>query len=122
MEVQIPSSHRDLLNCPKVATLTTVMPDGQPQTTVVWCNFDGIHILVFIFPLIGGVIDLFQHFSWIVVGALIALVMLSFGGNALVRGMFACKHCKQRELGCPVVQLFNQGKGESCVANKKYLS
>jgi hypothetical protein len=22
------------------------MPDGQPQTTVVWCNFDGTHVLV----------------------------------------------------------------------------
>jgi len=29
-----------------VAALTTVMPDGQPQTTVVWCNFDGTHVLV----------------------------------------------------------------------------
>jgi PPOX class probable F420-dependent enzyme len=46
MKVQIPSSHHDLLNCPKVAALTTIMPDGQPQTTVVWCNFDGTHILI----------------------------------------------------------------------------
>ena len=22
------------------------MPDGQPQTTVVWCNYDGMHVLV----------------------------------------------------------------------------
>jgi PPOX class probable F420-dependent enzyme len=29
-----------------VAALTTVMPDGYPQTTVVWCNFDGMHVLV----------------------------------------------------------------------------
>ena len=44
--VEIPESHRDLLNGPRVAALTTVMPDGSPQTTVVWCNFDGTHILV----------------------------------------------------------------------------
>lgn len=43
---RIPESHRDLLNGPKIAALTTVMPDGQPQTTVVWCNFDGTHILI----------------------------------------------------------------------------
>ena len=46
MKVQIPTSHCDLSTGPRVAALTTVMPDGQPQTTVVWWNFDGIHILV----------------------------------------------------------------------------
>ena len=38
---QIPESFFDLVDCPRVAALTTVMPDGQPQTTVVWCDFDG---------------------------------------------------------------------------------
>ena len=38
---QIPESHRDLVECPPVAALTTVMPDGCPQTSVVWCDFDG---------------------------------------------------------------------------------
>ncbi len=38
---EIPPSHRDLVECPPVAALTTVMPDGYPQTSVVWCDFDG---------------------------------------------------------------------------------
>ena len=38
---QIPASHRDLVQCPPVAALTTVMPNGYPQTSVVWCDFDG---------------------------------------------------------------------------------
>jgi PPOX class probable F420-dependent enzyme len=38
---EIPASHRDLAECPPVAALTTVMPDGYPQTSVVWCDFDG---------------------------------------------------------------------------------
>lgn len=38
---EIPASHRDLVECPPVAALTTVMPDGHPQTSVVWCDFDG---------------------------------------------------------------------------------
>ena len=38
---QIPASHRDLVQCPPVAALTTVTPDGAPQTSVVWCDFDG---------------------------------------------------------------------------------
>ena len=42
----IPDSHRDLLDCPPVAALTTLMPDGSPQTTPVWCEFDGAHVLV----------------------------------------------------------------------------
>lgn len=46
MQTVIPESYRDLVNGPRVAALTTVMPDGQPQTTVVWCNFDGTHLLV----------------------------------------------------------------------------
>jgi PPOX class probable F420-dependent enzyme len=46
MIVEIPESHRGLLNRPRVAALTTIMPDGQPQTTVVWCNFDGRYVLV----------------------------------------------------------------------------
>ena len=46
MKNEIPESHRDLVNGPRVAALTTVMPDGQPQTTVVWCNYDGTHVLV----------------------------------------------------------------------------
>jgi len=46
MTIEFPESHMDLLNGPRVAALTTLMPDGQPQTTVVWCNFDGTHIMV----------------------------------------------------------------------------
>ena len=38
---EIPASHRDLVECPPVAALTTIMADGYPQTSVVWCDFDG---------------------------------------------------------------------------------
>ena len=38
---EIPASHRDLAECPPVAALTTVTRDGYPQTSVVWCDFDG---------------------------------------------------------------------------------
>lgn len=42
----IPPSHHDLVECPPVAALTTLMPDGSPQTSVVWCDFDGTHVRV----------------------------------------------------------------------------
>jgi PPOX class probable F420-dependent enzyme len=46
MTAEIPASHRDLIECPPVAALTTVMPDGSPQTSVVWCDFDGTRVRV----------------------------------------------------------------------------
>lgn len=42
----IPVDYFDLVNGPRVAALTTIMPDGQPQTTVVWCDFDGAYVRV----------------------------------------------------------------------------
>jgi len=41
---RIPASHEDLAECPPVAALTTLMPDGYPQTTVVWCDYDGHYL------------------------------------------------------------------------------
>ena len=38
---QIPASHLGLIDGPYVVVLSTVMPDGQPQTTPVWCNRKG---------------------------------------------------------------------------------
>lgn len=46
MPTTIPGSHRDLIDGPVLVTFTTIMPDGQPQSTIVWCNSDGDHILV----------------------------------------------------------------------------
>jgi PPOX class probable F420-dependent enzyme len=41
MEIGIPESHLDLLLCPIHGVLTTMMPDGQPQSSLVWCDYDG---------------------------------------------------------------------------------
>ena len=43
---EIPASHRDLVDCPRVAAFTTIGPDGYPQTSVVWCDFDGLYVRV----------------------------------------------------------------------------
>jgi hypothetical protein len=37
---EIPASHHDLIECSPVTALTTIMPDGHPHTSVVWCDFD----------------------------------------------------------------------------------
>lgn len=62
--------------------------------------------MVVIFPLVGGVILLVIAFNWLLVGVLLVLGVLNFGGNAVIRGSFACKYCRQREIGCPATNLF----------------
>ena len=42
----IPEAYRDLLAGRIYAALATVMPDGQPQCTVVWCDYAGTHVLI----------------------------------------------------------------------------
>jgi len=37
----IPASHLDLLARPICGVLTTLLPDGQPQSSVVWVDHDG---------------------------------------------------------------------------------
>ena len=66
--------------------------------------------MVLIFPLISGIISLIRDFSLLILVLMIILVMLSMGGNAMLRGSLTCKYCKQKGLGCPAEQLFNKGK------------
>ena len=42
----IPDTHLDLLVHPVHGVLTTMMPDGQPQMSVVWVDFDGEHVMI----------------------------------------------------------------------------
>ena len=42
----IPASHADLLTKPAFANLATLKPDGSPQVTPVWVDFDGAHVIV----------------------------------------------------------------------------
>ncbi len=46
MAERIPDNVLDLFQKPVLANVATVMPDGTPQVTPVWVDFDGSHILV----------------------------------------------------------------------------
>lgn len=88
-----------------------LLKKGDPQkfveTQINW--FDLVpDFMVFILPTIGGIVLLVTAFSWVVLALLAVLLVLSFGGNALVRGSFACKYCKQKEFGCPAEKLFSK--------------
>jgi hypothetical protein len=84
-------------------------PRGQPelfnQKKITWKDIVP-DFLIFIIPILAGIILLIQDFMWIVLILIITLFFLGFLGNALVRGQLACRYCKQREIGCPAAQLF----------------
>lgn len=42
----IPEKYADLFQKKAFANLATVMPDGTPQVTPVWVDFDGKHVIV----------------------------------------------------------------------------
>ena len=46
MPATIPDNFKDLFGKKAFAHLGTVMPDGSPQVTPVWCDFDGKHIRI----------------------------------------------------------------------------
>jgi len=46
MPAVIPENYRDLFDKKAFASLGTLMPDGKPQVTPVWVDFDGTHVIV----------------------------------------------------------------------------
>lgn len=45
-DASIPENYLDLFEKPAFAHLTTLMPDGSPQVSPVWCEFDGTHVVI----------------------------------------------------------------------------
>ncbi len=45
-DVKLPDSFLDLLRKPNPCFLTTLMPDGSPQTTETWVDTDGEHVII----------------------------------------------------------------------------
>lgn len=46
MPKSIPTNFQDLFSKRAFANLATLMPDGSPQVTPVWCDYDGTHVLL----------------------------------------------------------------------------
>lgn len=42
----LPESHKDLITGPVYAVFTTLSPAGAPENSIVWCSWDGEHVLV----------------------------------------------------------------------------
>ncbi len=63
-------------------------------------------MMVFVVPLIGGIISLIINFRILSLSLIIILLVLSLPGNAFIRGI-TCKNCKQGHLGCPALEFFH---------------
>ncbi len=85
---------------------------GDPQRfvdrKVTWTDMVP-DLLVVLLPLAGGIVSLILRFSWLYLLLLLALLVLSFLGNGLIRGSLVCKHCAQAQLGCPALGLLGGG-------------
>ena len=46
MPAAIPENYKDLFEKKAFASLATLMPDGNPQVTPVWCDFDGSYVVI----------------------------------------------------------------------------
>ena len=46
MIVPIPKTHLDLFQRPVHGVLTTIMPDGAPQSSLIWVDYDGESLLI----------------------------------------------------------------------------
>jgi len=46
MPVTIPNTHGDLFQNPVHGVLTTMLPDGVPQASIVWVDYDGEDVLI----------------------------------------------------------------------------
>jgi PPOX class probable F420-dependent enzyme len=46
MAASIPEQFKDLFEKKAFANLATLMPDGRPQVTPVWCDLEGSHVRI----------------------------------------------------------------------------
>jgi len=67
-------------------------------------------ILVSLIPFVTGIILMLIKFDCIILIALLLLLAFTTIVNGYIRGTLTCRHCKQKELGCPADMLFTKGK------------
>ncbi len=66
--------------------------------------------MVTLMPMLAATTLLIKDWNLTMIVPLAAIFLLGFPCSGLVRSKLACKHCKQRELGCPAEQLFKTKK------------
>ena len=84
-------------------------PQAFAQDEVTWIQLLP-DFAISVVPIVAGIILLIFNFTWPLLALTAALAIISTGGNAFVRGSFACKSCRQREIGCPAEKLFDKDR------------
>jgi hypothetical protein len=88
-----------------------LFPKGDPadflRKEITWWDIVP-DFAVGLLPVIAGAVLLVRGFSWTILGLVLLLLILTTAGNAFVRRGLVCRHCKQRELGCPAQKLFDK--------------
>ena len=87
-------------------------PERFAKSTARWTDVLP-DFLAFLVPLGVGIALLVRDFSWVVLGLVLLLGLVSSVGNGVVRGSFACRHCRQRAIGCPAARLFGRTAADS---------
>jgi len=82
-------------------------PQRFAQSPISWSDLLP-DFAVSLIPAAAAVVQLVTDFRWATLALLAALLVLTSWGNAVVRGSFACRHCRQREIGCPAEKLFSK--------------
>lgn len=65
-------------------------------------------LLVTVIPVIAAIVLMVMDFSWLILASVLIMIVLTSAGNGFIRSSLACKYCRQREIGCPAVQLFEK--------------
>jgi len=81
-------------------------PKRFGETEISWIDLVP-DFAVSLLPAAGAIVLLIADFRWILLALLAILLGLFSGGNSFIRGSLACRHCRQRELGCPAQKLFS---------------
>ncbi len=88
-----------------------LLPKGDPEDflrkDITWRDIVP-DFAVGLLPVVAGAVLLVRGFSWTLLGLVLLLLLLTTAGNAFVRGVLVCSHCRQRELGCPAQRLFEK--------------
>jgi len=84
-------------------------PKKFPEKKIGWTDILP-DFLISIVPLLLGILLLVLRFDVLLLGAVVALALLAFPANGFIRGMWACRHCRQREAGCPAEKLFSRNR------------
>lgn len=84
-------------------------PKKFNETKLTWFSMIP-NLLVALVPVVTAIVLMIIDFSRLLLALMIVIILLTSAGNGYVRGSMACKYCRQCEISCPALQLFDRAK------------